>query len=164
MESPVSSTIFELRDKFRMESGSQMFGRKKRDYSVVSESVSEFFTKKTEDLHQRKRILRSRVDQAIHGNHMVSESVSEFFTKKTQDLHQRKRILRSRIDQALHGKHKHFFSKQDLLENKHNARCQVCGMSVGEFRVQRIREDWSPHLRPVRRNSVDDIGSSSTHD
>ena len=95
---------------------------------------------------------------------MLSESVNEFFTKKTQDLHQRKRILRSRIDQAFNRKHKHFFSKQDLLDNKHNARCQVCGMTVGEFRVQRIRENWSPHLRPVRRNPVDDAGPGDTHD
>jgi hypothetical protein len=99
-----------------------------------------------------------------HDYSMLSESVSEFFTKKTQDLHQRKRILRSRFDQAVHGKHKHYFSKQDLLDNKHHARCQVCGMTVGEFRIQRIKENWSPHLRPVRRNSVDDIGTSGTHE
>ncbi len=58
-----------------------MFGRNKKGDSTVTETVSEFFDRKTDQLKQRKRILMSRLDHAIHGEHKHYFSKQDLLTK-----------------------------------------------------------------------------------
>lgn len=84
-------------------------------------------------------------------NDNETTNVSEYLEKKSRQIKKKKNILRSKINYALHGDHKHYYSKQDVLANNENARCKVCGMLLSEFRIQKRIDNWSPHLKPIRK-------------
>ena len=85
-------------------------------------------------------------------NDKDTNTVSEYIEKKSRQIKKSKQIIRSKINYVLHGNHKHYYSKQDLLADNENARCKVCGMLLSEFRVQKRIDNWSPHLKPVRKD------------
>ena len=58
-----------------------MFGRRKKGDSTVTVTVSEFFDRKTGQLKQRKRILVSRLDNIIRGEHRHYFSKQDLLTK-----------------------------------------------------------------------------------
>jgi phage FluMu protein Com len=58
-----------------------MFGRNKKSDSAATETVSEFFDRKTEQLKQRKRILMSRIDHIVRGQHKHYFSKQDLLTK-----------------------------------------------------------------------------------
>ncbi len=80
-----------------------------------------------------------------------ANTISEYIDKKSQLIKQKNRIIRSKIMYALHGQHKHYYSKQDVLSQKENARCKVCNMLLSEYRVQKRIENWTPHLKPIHK-------------
>ncbi len=80
-----------------------------------------------------------------------ASSLNEYIDKKSQLIKKKNRIILSKINYALHGQHKHYFSKQDVLSQKENARCKVCNMLLSEYRVQKKMENWTPHLKPIHK-------------
>ena len=84
-------------------------------------------------------------------NNNETTTVSEYIEKKSRQIQKKKKFIRSKINYALSGDHKHYYSKQDVLANNENARCKVCGMLLSEFRVQKRIDNWSPHLKPIRK-------------
>ena len=82
-----------------------------------------------------------------------SVSMSEYFEKKSRQIKKNKTLFRSKIEYALRGEHQHYFNKQEVLALNQNARCKICGMLLSEFRLQQKMANWSPHLKPVHKNS-----------
>jgi len=97
-------------------------------------------------------------------NNNETTTVSEYIEKKSRQIKNKKKFIRSKINYALRGDHKHYYSKQDVLANNENARCKVCGMLLSEFRVQKRIDNWSPHLKPIRKTSPQENKSKQQED
>ena len=85
---------------------------------------------------------------------LSASTISDYIDKKNRLIKKKNRIIRSKINHVIHGQHKHYFSKQDVLLQKEDAKCKICKMSLGDYRVQKKIENWTPHLKPIHKTDT----------